>query len=96
MRSWIIAALCTVTLVGCGKSKLDKALSEESDWKDKMCACADKDCTEKVQKDYKEWDKSLKDSITEDDIKNASKDLIEKGDKIEEEMRTCRHKFDKP
>nr|HEX4318546.1 hypothetical protein [Kofleriaceae bacterium] len=95
MRTWIIAALTVVSLTACGKSKLEKALSDEADYKDKICACTDKDCSDKAYKEYKDWDKTMQDSMTEDDVKNANKDLIEKADKVEKDLRECHHKFDK-
>jgi len=95
MKKVLLAAFITLSFTACGKSKFDKILSQESDWKDKMCACTDKDCTEKVQKDYKEWDKSMKSDFSEDDLKNLSGDQIAKAMDVEKEMRTCRRKFDK-
>jgi hypothetical protein len=95
MRKVLLTAFITLSFAACSKSKFDKAMSEESDWKDKMCACSDKDCVDKVQKDYKEWDKNMKSDFNEDDLKNLSGDQISKAMKLEEEMRTCRHKFDK-
>ena len=94
-RTLIAAAALTLSFAACGKSKIDKMISQESDWKDKMCACTDKDCTEKTWKDYKTWDDDSKKDFSEDDIKNVSGDQIEKAMKIEEDMRTCRHKYDK-
>ena len=94
-RAWILVVFATLTIAGC-KSKLEKAVSEETDWKDKICACTDQACTDQTYKDYKAWDDKLKDSFTEDDVKNASKDLMEKAEKIEDELRTCHRKFDKP
>jgi hypothetical protein len=95
MRNWMIAALCTMSLAACGKSKFEKAMAEEGDYKDKLCACTDKDCTEKVWKDYKAWDDKAKNDFTEDDIKNVSEDQMKRAEKQDEELKACHHKFDK-
>jgi len=95
IRTLILAATTTLALGACGKSKIDKMISAESDWKDKVCACSDKDCADKTWKGYKSWDKDSKNDVTEDDIKNISGDQMEKAMKVEEELQNCHHKFDK-
>ena len=94
-RTLFVTAALTLAFAGCGKSKFDKMMATESDYKDKMCACTDKDCVDKVNKDYKQWEKDSKSDFSEDDIKNVSGDQIEKAMKLDDEMRTCRKKFDK-
>jgi hypothetical protein len=79
-------------VVGC-KDKWDKALSDLDGFKDKMCACKDKACTDGVKKDMEEWESKMKDTFKKDE-KPPDK-LIEKGDKIEKEMRECRKTVEK-
>lgn len=95
MRNWMIAALCTMSLAACGKSKFEKAMAEEADYKDKLCACTDKDCTDKVWKDYKAWDDKMKSEFSEDDIKNVSEDQMKRAEKQDDELKACHRKFDK-
>src|SRR5690606_4382060 len=49
-----------VLAMGCGSNDpLDKAIAGLEDWKNKMCACKDKACVEKVQEDYKKWENDV-------------------------------------
>jgi len=72
-------------LIGLGacSNKIDKALSELEGWKDKMCACKDKDCAEKVEKDFDAWNKEMKAKFKDDkdgteDQKKRAKELFHK------------------
>ena len=52
MRNFMMVAGFVFALSGCGKKDgIDGAMSEADGFKDKMCACADKACAEKVQTD---------------------------------------------
>jgi len=79
-------------VVGCG-DKWDKAISELDGFKDKMCACKDKACTDGVKKDMEAWETKMKDTFKKDE--KPPEKLIEKGDKIEKEMRECRKTVEK-
>ncbi|HEY4243845.1 MAG TPA: hypothetical protein VGM88_28725 [Kofleriaceae bacterium] len=94
MRNIMLVAGMLLAVGACGKNKVDKLLSEEDGFKDKMCACKDKACTEGVQKDYKDWQKNI--NMSEDDMKKMSKDQMDKGEATEKAMRDCRHKYDAP
>jgi hypothetical protein len=86
-----------LALTACKKSKWDKAISDMEGFKDKMCACKDKACTEDVHKQYRDWQKSLMSDMGKDE--KPPDNLMEKGDKLEGEMKECRRKFrdaDKP
>lgn len=85
-----------LALGACKKSKWDKAMSDMEGFRDKMCACKDKACTEDVHKSYREWQKSLMTDMGKDE--KPPDNIIEKGDKIEGEMKDCRRKYrdDKP
>jgi len=81
------------TLGGCGKKdKFDEVLGEMGSLKDKMCACTDKACVDKVQDEWKAYRKSMKDKIGKDTKPSESQD--KKGRELDDEMRKCRHKFD--
>ena len=79
-------------VVGCS-DKWDKAISELDGFKDKMCACKDKACTDGVKKDMEAWETKMKDTFKKDE--KPPEKLIEKGDKIEKEMRECRKTVEK-
>lgn len=74
----------------CGGSKAEDALKEFEGFRDKMCACKDKECTEKVESDWREWRKGLKDKIKKEDM---TPELNARGKKIDDEMDTCRDKI---
>lgn len=95
IRTLIIGAALTLSLGACSKSKFDKLLSEADSYTDKMCACTDKECTDKVHKEFKEWQKSSEKDFTEDDLKNISASQIEKAEESEKKMKECRKKYDK-
>jgi hypothetical protein len=77
---------------GCN-DKWDKAISELDGFKAKMCACKDKACTDGVKKDMEAWEDKMKDTFKKDE--KPPEKLIEKGDKIEKEMRECRKSVEK-
>ena len=57
-------------------------------WKDKICKCTDKACTEKTWDEYRAWQKTKRDAA-----KDMPKDKIEKLVAIEDEAKACRKKF---
>jgi hypothetical protein len=91
MRKFAIVAGMLLALGACKKDKWDKALSDSEGFKDQMCACKDKACTEDVHKKYKEWEKGMMGDMGKDE-KPPDK-VIEKAEKVEKEMRDCRNKF---
>jgi hypothetical protein len=85
--------LCSLFMVvGCS-DKWDKAISQMDGFKDKMCACKDKACTDGVEKELSAWESTMKDTFKKDE--KPPEKLIEKGDKIEKEMRECRKAVEK-
>lgn len=96
MRNFIIVASALVGLAGfsgCGKKdKFDEVLGEMGTIKDKMCACTDKACVDKVQDEWKAYRKSMKDKMDKDAKPSEAQD--KKGRELDDAMRTCRHKFD--
>jgi len=93
MRNFIFVASLLVGLGGCGKKdKFDEVLGEMGSLKDKMCACTDKACVDKVQDEWKAYRKSMKDKLGKDAKPNDEQN--KKGQALDDEMRKCRHKFD--
>ena len=92
MRNMFIALGIVLAFGGCKKDKWHQALSDTSSFKDKMCACKDKACADDVHKKYKQWQEDFMKKIG--DKEQPPKDVEEKADKIEQDMRKCRHKFD--
>jgi hypothetical protein len=88
----ILAISALVFAFGCG-NKVDKLIGEMEGFKDKMCACKDADCADKVNKEKKEWEKSVADKMTEDDIKKLSDDQKKRGDAADEAYKDCRRKL---
>jgi hypothetical protein len=82
------------TLVGCGGGKLDKVEKGLAEYKDKMCACKDKACTEKVQEEYKKWENDvLEPTVKGMNEKDIDKGTMEKLDKLDDGRKECRRKF---
>jgi hypothetical protein len=93
MNKLSIIAVGLALTMGCGKKAGDKLVSGMEDFKSKMCACKDKACADKVHDDEKKWEEGATKGLDE---KSIPKDQAEKLDKLDDEMRTCRHKFDAP
>jgi hypothetical protein len=74
--------------LGACSNKFDKALSEFESYKDKMCACKDKDCAEKVDKDFKEFMMSLREKFDKDS--KPSEDQDKKGKELDKAYRECK------
>ena len=94
MRKFLITAGIVFSFAACSKSKYDDAISGMEKYKDKMCECKDKACTDKVREEMRDWQKSMRDKFKDEDEKNVPKDFIEKVGKIEHDMKECRRKFD--
>jgi hypothetical protein len=95
MRNFMIVASLLVGLGGCGsKDKFDEVLGEMGSFKDKMCACTDKACVDKVQDDWRTFRKGMKEKISKDLKPTDAQD--KKARELDDEMRTCRRKFDAP
>lgn len=79
-------------LAGCGGgNKFDEVLKEMEGFKNKMCECKDKACTDKVQAEWRDYRKTMKDKIGKD---KPSDTQDKKGNALDDEMRKCRKKFD--
>lgn len=93
MRNFTIVAGLVLALTGCGKNKFDQAVSEMESLKDRMCACSDKACADKVSDDYKEWRKSMKEKFTKEDDKNASEEQTRRAKDADKAFHECRSKL---
>ena len=83
-----------VLAIGCGKKdKLDKALDDFAGWRDKMCKCTDKACTEKTHEDYKKWEDQMEKDLKDIDKDKVDKSKMEKFEQIERAMKDCRRKY---
>lgn len=87
-----------VLAMGCGsKDPMDKAISGLEDWKKKMCECKDKACADKVHEDYKKWENDVLEPMfkgkKESDL---PKDKMAKAEKLDDERKDCRRKFNEP
>ncbi len=92
MRKFAIIAGMLLAFGACKKNKWDDALSKTEGFRDQMCACKDKACTEDVHKKYKEWEKSMMADMGKDE--KPPDGVVEKAGKTESEMRDCRHKHE--
>jgi hypothetical protein len=86
MKNFLMIVGLVFGMAACG-SKADDALKEFEGFRDKMCKCTTKECTEKVEGEWREWRKNTK--IKKSDL---SKEQQERGNKIDDEMDACRDK----
>jgi len=98
MRKLSMFAVGIALAIGCGKKDpVDEVINGLSSWKDKMCACKDKACADKVHEDYKKWENDvLEPKMKGMDEKKIDKSKMEKGDKLDDERKACRRKFNEP
>jgi hypothetical protein len=74
--------------VGCGGGGGGGLEGEMSKFKDKMCACDNKECADKVHEDYNAWAKGAR-----EEEKKLSKEEREKLKGMDREVKECRRKF---
>jgi hypothetical protein len=70
--------------VGCGGG----TEGEVAKYRDKMCACDNKDCADKVLEDYNAWAKGAR-----EEAKKMSKEDRDKIMAIDKELKDCRRKL---
>jgi hypothetical protein len=97
MRSFMMIASCVLALGACkSKSKAERAVSDLEGFRDRMCACKDKDaaardaCGQDVLHDYSAWvhDK-MKDDSNDTDEERPSKELRDREAKASAELGAC-------
>jgi hypothetical protein len=76
-------------LVGCGGGGIDGVIKEYEGFKDKMCACKDAACAEKVQADANAFIMKAAEKFKDS---KPSKEQDEKFDKIQNAMEECEKK----
>jgi hypothetical protein len=91
MRKFAIIAGLLLSFTACKKDKWAQAVSDEKGFRDKMCACKDKACTEDVHKQYKDWEKGMGEKMGKDE--KPPDNVMEEAEKVEKEMKDCRKKF---
>jgi hypothetical protein len=89
MHKWMSIAIAVCALGAC-KNKFDQALSELADLKDRMCACQDRACTDKLFGEYRAWQKSTGEKVGNDE---PSQEQDEKGHKLGAALESCHDKF---
>lgn len=88
-RSLILALSSLLALGACG-SKADEAISGLKKYRDKMCACSDKDCVETVNKEFRDWRKDMKKEMKGED--KPSESVIKEIMEVQKEFDECRSK----
>ena len=78
-------------LVACGGGGVDGVIKEYEGFKDKMCACKDKACAEKVEADAMAYLMKAAEKFKDS---KPSKEQDEKFDKIQDAMEECSKKLE--
>lgn len=73
-----------------GTSKIDNMLTQMQQFRDKVCACASKDCATKVQGEMKTWMDQVAKDIAD---AKPTKDQDAKADRLDKEMKDCAGKL---
>ncbi len=76
---------------GSARFGFDHALGELEQLKTKMCACADKACSDSVQADFKAWRRELKTRLIG---QRPDKVQDETGNTLDRELKACREKHE--
>ena len=88
-------AIVVGLLVGChGNDKFDDAVTEIEGFRDRMCACHDKTCADKVQDDWRAYQKKLRETLGPDG--KPSKQQDKRARLLDEAIRVCRQQLDPP
>jgi hypothetical protein len=88
----LILIISMFALSACGKSAADEYISKTKSFKDKMCACSDKDCAEKVGKEHEEWEKDFVKNAKESKADKPSEEQQKEFKEARKEMRECARK----
>lgn len=86
-----LAIVLGLSLVAaCGGGKVDEVKSKLEAFKTKMCACTDAACADKVHDEYKQWEKELEKSLSDEDEKKLEADKSIEA--LVDARRECRRK----
>ncbi len=85
MRKFFVASILFGLLGACGGNALE---GEMKGWKDKVCACKDKECAEKTWDEYRAWQKGKR-----EEAKKLPEGELKKLGEIESEAKDCRRKL---
>jgi hypothetical protein len=92
-RTILIAASLLAGPAACGGNDgYDQVLRELEGFKNRMCACVDRACTDKVQDDWRAFRKTMKDKLGNGSKPSEAQN--KRGRVLDEEMRVCRNKLD--
>jgi hypothetical protein len=87
----MVAGLVFAAGAGC-KSEFDKAMDEAEAVTNRMCACKDAACVDKMRDEKSALKKRFKDKLKD----KPSEDQMKRATSIDERWRSCADKIDKP
>lgn len=88
MRKLLIVASVVFGLSACSKDKFDEVLGEVEGFKNKMCACKDEACADKVQEEWRGYRKTMREKLGKD--AKPSEEQDQKFRALNKAMRECR------
>jgi hypothetical protein len=87
----MLAALALVSFAGCKKKGSDDTTTAKlTEFKDRMCKCADKACADKVMEDVVKWGQEVAKAM---ENATPSEDDVKKRQAINEDMIKCQQKL---
>lgn len=90
MKKLLLAAGLVLSLGAC-KDDFDKAMDEASTLTDRMCACKDAACAEKVREDRKAMKKKFRGAM---EGKKPDEDQMKRAEKLDDKWRACADKIE--
>jgi len=89
MKKIGLALVLSLAASACGGDAFDDALKQFEGFKNKMCACKDAACADKVKEDWRTWRLGLKDKLKD---KKPSEAQDKKGKALDDAMDACEDK----
>lgn len=83
-------ALWFGVLVGCSSSSSDPELAGMADFKARMCACRDRACADRVDREYQAWGETVTRPTKRTTSESDARGRGEKVDALEAELRACK------
>ena len=77
-------------LAGCGGKKGEEFVGKMEGIKKEMCACKDAECADKVEEKMDKLGKEFESKFKSE--KDVDKGVMEKIEKLDDEIRECKHK----
>lgn len=96
MKKISIAFLAAMSLAafGCRKNKGSEAIAKLTELKDRMCACKDKTCSDKVSKEFSRW--SQEQEKSDGDKPGTAGEEDPKMEEVTEQLSQCLMKIELP